>query len=142
MFLFPGTASKLKELQERMQGLGVREEDFEEHFIRASGRGGQKINKSSSCVYLIHIPTGLAVKCQQVRSQAMNRFYARRILLDKLERMQRGFVEAEQKEIQRIRRQKKKRKRHVQEKMLADKKKIGTKKRLRSRIVSSTEEGI
>jgi protein subunit release factor B len=139
MLLFPVTITKQKELEERMRGLGVKEDDFEEHFIRASGRGGQKINKSSSCVHLLHIPTGLAVKCQQVRSQAMNRFYARRVLLDKIERMQRGIVETEEREIRRIRRQKQKRRRQVQEKLLADKRKHGADKRLRGRIHAADE---
>jgi len=140
MLLFPVTSAKQNELQERMSALGVSEADFEEQFIRASGRGGQKVNKSSSCVFLLHKPTGLAVKCQQLRSQIMNRFYARRILLDKIERMQRGIVEAEQKQIQKIRRQKQKRRRHVKEKILADKKQLSAKKGLRRRIVSTAEQ--
>src|SRR3972149_635601 len=69
---------KEKSLLERMQALGVREQDIEEQFVRSSGAGGQKVNKTSSCVVLYHRPTGIRVKCQQERSQALNRFLARR----------------------------------------------------------------
>ena len=69
-------------LRERMERLGVREEEFRETFIRSSGPGGQKVNKTSSCVFLVHLPTGLSVKCRRERSPALNRFLARRILLE------------------------------------------------------------
>ena len=90
---------KEKSLLERMQALGVREQDIEEQFVRSSGAGGQKVNKTSSCVVLHHRPTGVRVKCQQERSQALNRFLARRILLDKIETKLRGAESAEQQEI-------------------------------------------
>jgi peptide chain release factor len=67
---------------ERMECLGVREEEFRETFICSSGPGGQKVNKTSSCVFLVHLPTGLSVKCRRERSPALNRFLARRILLE------------------------------------------------------------
>ena len=98
-------------LQERMERLGVREEEFRETFIRSSGPGGQKVNKTSSCVYLVHLPTGLSVKCQQERSQVLNRFLARRILLDRIERLQTGLVSAERMRTEKIRRQKRRRSR-------------------------------
>ena len=82
----PVSSDKEKAIAARMMELGVAENDFEESFVRSSGPGGQKVNKSSSCVYLVHIPTGLAVKCQRERSQSLNRFLARRLLLDKIER--------------------------------------------------------
>jgi protein subunit release factor B len=112
---------KEKSLLERMQALGVREQDIEEQFVRSSGAGGQKVNKTSSCVVLHHRPTGIRVKCQQERSQALNRFLARRILLDKIETKLRGAESAEQQEIARIRRQKRKRSRRAKLKLLADK---------------------
>ena len=105
----PVSPEKLKELDLRMQVLGVSEDDFEETFIRSSGPGGQKVNKSSSCVYLVHIPTGLSVKCQRERSQSLNRFLARRLLLDKIEKQQKSFIAAEKEKIEKIRRQKRKR---------------------------------
>ena len=112
---------KEKSLLDRMQALGVREQDIEEQFVRSSGAGGQKVNKTSSCVVLHHRPTGLRVKCQQERSQALNRFLARRILLDKIDAKIRGAESAQQQEIARIRRQKRKRSRRAKLKMLADK---------------------
>lgn len=114
-----------------MTALGVRACDVEESFVRSGGKGGQKVNKSSSCVMLLHRPTGLRVKCQTTRHQALNRFLARRLLLDKIERMQKGYVEAERSEIEKIRRQKRKRSRRAKERLLADKASHGEKKRLR-----------
>ncbi len=121
-------------LQERMERLGVREEEFRETFIRSSGPGGQTVNKTSSCVYLVHLPTGLSVKCQQERSQALNRFLARRILLDRIERLQTGLVSAERMRTEKIRRQKRRRSRRAQEKVLETKHLQAEKKALRTKI--------
>lgn len=74
-------------LREKMSSLGVREEDIAESFIRSSGKGGQHVNKTSTCVYLRHLPTGLEVKCGSDRSQSVNRFLARRELLEKIARL-------------------------------------------------------
>ncbi len=79
------SAAKQKELAERMAALGIDEKDLVEKFIHAQGRGGQKVNTSSACVYLKHVPTGIEVKCQETRSRAQNRFFARRILADRIE---------------------------------------------------------
>ena len=117
--------SKTKEqaLRVKMERLGIRERDLEEKFIRSSGRGGQKVNKTSSCVYLKHRPTGIEVKCQQERSQARNRFLARRILANKIETRILGKLSEERKRIEKIRRQKRRRSKRAKEKMLRDKKK-------------------
>ncbi|MDD5428971.1 MAG: peptide chain release factor-like protein, partial [Candidatus Omnitrophica bacterium] len=96
--------------------------------------GGQKVNKTSACVYLKHIPTGIEVKCQQERSQALNRFFARRILADKIERLILGKESEEEKRIEKIRRQKRRRSRRAKEKMLRDKKLHSEKKALRRPI--------
>ena len=104
-------------LEGRMRDLGIEEKDIEEKFIHAQGRGGQKVNKSSSCVYLKHIPTGIEVKCQKARTQAMNRFFARRILADKIEGESLGHASSLEKKIQKIRRQKNKRVRRAKEKV-------------------------
>ncbi|MGH7769782.1 MAG: peptide chain release factor family protein [Candidatus Binatia bacterium] len=125
---------KEKSLLERMQALGVREQDIEEQFVRSSGAGGQKVNKTSSCVVLHHRPTGIRVKCQRERSQALNRFLARRILLDKIEAKLKGAESAEQQETARIRRQKRKRSRRAREKLLAAKRHQAEKKSSRAPI--------
>ena len=130
---------KEQELLSRMSGLGVKEEDLKESFVRASGPGGQKVNKTSTCVMLKHIPTGLSVKCQKERSQALNRFIARRRLLDKIEEMQKGFVTEEKKRIEKIRRQKRRRSRRAKEKMLEVKHRQSQKKQQRKPVDISVE---
>ena len=126
--------AKEKLLLGRMQALGVREQDIEEQFVRSSGAGGQKVNKSSTCVVLHHRPTGVRVKCQRERSQALNRFLARRILLDKIEAKLRGAHTAKAQEIARIRRQKRKRSRRAKLKLLADKRHQAGKKSSRAGV--------
>ena len=121
-------------LRERMERLGVREEEFRETFIRSSGPGGQKVNKTSSCVFFVHLPTGLSVKCQQERSQALNRFLARRLLLDRIERLRTGLVSAERMRVEKIRRQKRRRSRRAQQKTLEAKHLQTEKKSLRTRV--------
>jgi protein subunit release factor B len=119
--VFPVSPEKERALAVRMQALGVRAGDLEEHFVRSGGKGGQNVNKVSTCVVLRHRPSGLVVKCQRERSQALNRFLARRELLDKLEARARGVVEAAAAERARVRRQKRRRSRRAKEKLLAAK---------------------
>jgi len=128
----PIRREKFQELAARMARLGVSESDLEEHFTRSSGPGGQKVNKTSTCVHLVHVPTGLSVKCQEERSQALNRFLARRILLDRIERQQKGFLSEEKRKRERIRRQKRRRSQRAKERMLQEKHRQSEKKRLRS----------
>ena len=109
MTAFAVSEEKNRWLQKKMEEMGLREEDLEEKFIRASGRGGKKVNKSSSAVYLKHIPTGFEVKCMKERSQSINRFLARRELLERIEAT-RGGKTASEKKAEKIKKQKAKKK--------------------------------
>lgn len=80
----PVAQEEAMSLEKKMALLGIREEDIVESFIRSSGPGGQNVNKTATCVYLKHLPTGIEVKCQRQRSQLLNRSLARHILLSKI----------------------------------------------------------
>lgn len=123
---------KERALRKKMRKFRIYEKDIEEKFIRSSGKGGQRTNKASTCVYLKHLPTQVEVKCQKDRSQALNRYHARKILTKKIESMILGKKSEEQKRIEKIRRQKRKRSKRAKEKMLKEKKKQSQKKKDRS----------
>src|SRR5512136_1617064 len=112
MIIFPVSEEKNQWLKERMEALGIREEDIEEKFVRSSGSGGQKVNKTSTCVYLKHIPTGTEVKCMKERNQALNRFLARRELVEKISKIS-GQMTSDDINTERIRRQKSKRRKRA-----------------------------
>lgn len=131
--------AKEKELHNKMLRLGVKESDIIESFIRSGGHGGQNVNKVATCVYLKHIPTGLEVKCSRERSQALNRFLARRILVNKIEEMVLGRASEARQRIEKLRRQKRKRSKRAKDKMLAAKKKHSQKKSLRGRVGADRE---
>ncbi len=111
--MFAVTPAKEKTLLERMASLGISEGDIEEVFVRSSGKGGQHVNKTSTCVQLRHIPTGIEIKCQRGRSQSLNRYHARVMLTDKIELLMKGPDSRLGKEVERIRRQKQRRKRRA-----------------------------
>ncbi len=118
MVFFPVRPEKQQELQEKMRLLGIREEDLEEGFARSSGRGGQKLHKTSNAVWLRHKPTGLLVRWRKGRSQSLNRFLARRLLVEKLEAQRDGKEGQQQQNRDSIRKQKERRKRRRKKKVL------------------------
>jgi protein subunit release factor B len=116
--MFPVSPAKEEALIERLQRLGIREEDLDESFVRSSGKGGQNVNKVATCVVLFHRPSRTQVKCQRERSQALNRFHARQLLADKIEHQILGAASAEAQRIAKLRRQKRRRSRRAREKIL------------------------
>ena len=134
MVKFPVSSKKQLELEALMRRLGVTERDLDERFIRSRGPGGQNVNKVSTCVVLRHRPSGTEVRCQRERSQVLNRFLARRILLERLEAARLHRLSAEAQRIAKIRRQKRKRSKRAKEKLLRVKYLRAGKKALRSAV--------
>ncbi len=130
--MFPVSSEKAKALKEKLDSLEIYEKDIEESFIRSGGKGGQNVNKVATCVYLKHLPTGTEVKCSKTRTQGLNRYYARTMLYEKIERAIKGEESEEAKRIAKIRRQKRKRSKRAKEKILEEKKQHSIKKAGRS----------
>jgi protein subunit release factor B len=130
--MLPVSPQKEKALKEKLRSLGIFEKDVQESFVRSGGKGGQKVNKTSTCVYLKHIPTGIEVKCQKTRSQGLNRYYARQLLYKKADRLIKGQKSEEEQRAAKLKRQKRKRSKRAKEKMLADKKMQSIRKKERS----------
>jgi len=86
----------------KMEALNIRESDLIEKFIRAGGKGGQKVDKTSSCVYLKHIPTGIELKVNRERAQGINRFLARRQLVEMIEKKKNGTLTPREIKLQKI----------------------------------------
>lgn len=127
----PVSPEKQTALEERMAALGITEDSLLEKFVRGSGAGGQKINKTSNCVFLKHVPTGVAIKCQIDRSREMNRFLARRELCEQLEMIRDGKALAKTQAIEKMRRIKRPRSKRSKQRSVADKRKLSLKKSMR-----------
>lgn len=125
------TTNKWKQLRTQMQELNIAESDLIEKFIIGTGHGGQKLQKTASCVYLKHTPSGIEIKCQKSRMREENRFHARRRLLDKIDEQLFEKKSQHQQEIEKLRRQKRRRSRRAKIKMLADKSQRSDVKKLR-----------
>ncbi len=130
---------KEQALRQKLRRFNILEEDLKENFVRSQGPGGQNVNKTSTCVYLKHIPSGIEVKCQEERSQVLNRYRARVILANKIENKILGRQSEERKRIEKIRRQKRRRSRRAKLKILEGKRKQGEKKSLRQRVDTRRE---
>ncbi len=131
---FPVSASKQQALEEKFRKLKLQLNEIQESFMTSGGPGGQNVNKRATCVYLKHIPTGLAVRCQKQRSQGLNRFLAWRSLVEKIEKYYLGQSQAEKEKLEKIRRQKKRRSRRLRLKVLREKRYRAEKKKLRARV--------
>ena len=134
MSIFGVSSNKARALEDKMRRFSIWESDLEEHFIRSRGPGGQNVNKTSTGVYLKHIPTGIEVKVFTERSQALNRYAARKTLTNKIETVILGRESEERKRIEKIRRQKRKRSKRAKEKMLDEKHRHSEKKASRKRF--------
>ncbi len=131
---FPVSADKAAALDERLRKVGVHEDDLEEQFVTSGGKGGQNVNKVATCVVLVHRPTGTQVKCQDARTQGLNRYLARQRLAEKLETAILGEKSAKEQEMEKIRRQKRRRSRKAKARMLANKHATSEKKAMRGRV--------
>ena len=127
------TKDKWDKLAARMLGLGINEANLVEKFILGSGRGGQKLQKTASTVYLKHLPSGLEIKCQYSRSREDNRYFARERLCEKLHAILCDEKTKEQQKIEKINRQKKRRSRKAKQKILDEKLKQSKLKILRKK---------
>lgn len=120
MTRFGVTAAKETELSARMVRLGLCEQDLDERFITSGGPGGQKVNRSNTCVQLTHRPSGVEVKMQQARSQALNRFLARRRLCELIEDRLLGHDSPEAQRRDKARKQKDRRQRRARAKVATE----------------------
>ena len=109
---------KIRALEKKMDHLGIHKKDIREKFIKSSGRGGQKVNKSSSAVFLIHLPTQVSVKFGKHRSQHLNRFMALRCLVEKIEQQKSGMPDAKAQKLARLKKQKQRRRKKSVDKVL------------------------
>lgn len=126
---------KQGDIAKKFEKYGIKESDIEEKFVRSPGKGGQNVNKVSTTVYLKHLPSGMEVKCHKERTQGLNRFLARRLLVEKIEGNILGKMSEKRQKIEKLRQQKRKRSKRAKEKMLKAKKQVSCKKELREKII-------
>lgn len=124
---------KRDKLTDRMRKLQITEDDLIEKFILGSGKGGQKLHKTASTVYLKHLPSGLEIKCQYSRSRDYNRYFARERLCEKLHTLISDEKTKEQQHVEKLRRQKKRRSRRAKQKMMDEKSRQSQLKGLRKK---------
>lgn len=125
---------KARELKRKMHRMKIYEKDIEETFVRSSGPGGQNVNKVSTCVMLVHRPTRTRVKSQQGRSQGQNRYNARCLLVEKIEKKIKKEKQKKIYETQKRKRQNRKRSKLLKERILESKRQTSQKKKARQRI--------
>ena len=127
---------KWDKLKEWMVKLYINEADLIENFILGNGKGGQKLHKTASTVYLKHLPSGLEVKCQESRSRDDNRYFARERLCEKLHAIISDEKTKAQQLVEKIKRRNKRRSRRAKQKTLDDKPRQGQLKHLRKKPLS------
>ena len=125
-------------IKTKMMKAELSEDDIRESFIAGGGAGGQKINKTSSCVSLEHTVTGLRVRCQRTRSREDNRWIAREMLAEKILEKAHSAESAKIQAIEKERRRKRRKSRRQRAIMLGEKRAHSAKKAAR-RPVSGDE---
>lgn len=125
----------IERIREKMSVAKLNESDIEERFVKGGGHGGQKVNKTSSCVQLLHLPSGTQIRCQETRSREANRWLARRLLAERILEAANSRESARIAEAEKIRRQKRRRSRKQKARMLDDKRLHSAKKALRGKVV-------
>ena len=135
MINFGISVSKQKAIEDKFAKYNIKDCDLVEKFIHSSGNGGQNLNKVATCVYLRYIPLNIEIKCQKYRTQLLNRYVARKMLVEEIEKKLFDKQSEKQKQIEKIRRQKRKRSKRAKEKVFKAKKLNSLKKKDRQKVI-------